>query len=335
MAKLSLPPLALLTAKPAASGETFVHRWGPFLATCAVVFAGAWLATSWFWYFYPQSGAGTAPAAAPRAPLAAGMLGEQIAAAQLFGSAPSAAGNVETVSTLNVKLKGVFAYGGKQPSAAIFNTGQKDEFVAAGRDVLPGVRLEQVFATHVVLKRGAALERVNLEERVAGAGGGPGPGARPSFPRPLTPPGSTAPMIQPSVPPPPPPNVPPPAMSAPGLPPGVVPPNMPSPQQFIPGMPPGGVPGIPGVPPGVPTSDAGNRFGLSTAGITLDDVPSGSVLARIGLRSGDVIKSVNGQPISSEADVARLYQLVASGQPVSGEVLRAGKTIPISVTAKP
>jgi serine protease Do len=60
-------------------------------------------------------------------------------------------------------------------------------------------------------------------------------------------------------------------------------------------------------------------------------VAPGSVLERIGLQAGDVIRSVNGEPVASEADVTRIVQSRAMQGVVTAEVTRGGTTIPLSV----
>ncbi|MEO7404097.1 MAG: type II secretion system protein N, partial [Burkholderiales bacterium] len=255
------------------------------------------------------------------------VIGETIAASGLFGVNARAPTQVAQVSTLNVKLKGVFASNGKT-IGAILNNGQKDEFVTAGAEVVPGVTLEEVYPTHVVLKRGGAVERVNLEER-AGTGGGIGPRAAP--PR-L---GAGAPRFNPPV--------------VQGLPP-IIPPPPPRPSfggappqpQQNPGALPQTIPSVPPSPPAQPvvpgfTAPPGGNasmsgFTVGANGITVGQVPAGSPLARVGLQAGDVVKSVNGQAMTSQADVARLAQLAGTGQPLRGEIIRAGKIVPLTVS---
>ena len=44
------------------------------------------------------------------------------------------------------------------------------------------------------------------------------------------------------------------------------------------------------------------------AGVRIERAPSGSLAERLGLQTGDVIRSVNGQRIQTEEDVRRLYE---------------------------
>jgi S1-C subfamily serine protease len=65
-------------------------------------------------------------------------------------------------------------------------------------------------------------------------------------------------------------------------------------------------------------------------GLAIASVPPGSIRA-LGLRPGDVIRSVNGEAVMSEADVARILQGPGLQGPLTAEVQRGGVTIPVVV----
>jgi len=74
-------------------------------------------------------------------------------------------------------------------------------------------------------------------------------------------------------------------------------------------------------------------FGLLTAsirgsftadGARLDQVAPGSVFAKAGLRNGDVITSVDGQPVKSIDDAADLYIRAGSARTMTVKLVRAG-----------
>ena len=44
------------------------------------------------------------------------------------------------------------------------------------------------------------------------------------------------------------------------------------------------------------------------AGVRIERAPPGSLAERLGLRPGDLIRSVNGQQIQSDEDLRRLYE---------------------------
>jgi hypothetical protein len=81
----------------------------------------------------------------------------------VFGEAVKGdAQDTARVALLDIKLKGTFA-GGGGPAAAIVNVGDEDELVLAGRHVRPGVVLESIHPTHIVVGDGGASRRVELE----------------------------------------------------------------------------------------------------------------------------------------------------------------------------
>lgn len=61
-------------------------------------------------------------------------------------------------------------------------------------------------------------------------------------------------------------------------------------------------------------------------GFLVREIQPGSVYEKLGLRVGDVIQSVNGQPVNTMEDVMRLYQQFDSATNVSMNVRRAGRT---------
>ena len=60
-------------------------------------------------------------------------------------------------------------------------------------------------------------------------------------------------------------------------------------------------------------------------GILVDATPAGSVTGQLSLRAGDVILSVNGEPISSPSEFARIYR--DHGLPAQLTILRNGREI--------
>jgi len=64
-------------------------------------------------------------------------------------------------------------------------------------------------------------------------------------------------------------------------------------------------------------------------GLVVREIQSGGVFDKLGLKTGDVVRSVNGQPVHGLDDVAKAYaQFAAAPQSgrVSVEVVRGGKT---------
>jgi general secretion pathway protein C len=280
----------------------------PAAALVAALALGAWLGAGWFVYFGTPP---VVPATPARSTVTIAAATQAVADAHLFGAAPVAGGMA--MSTLNVKLRGVFAGAGGAPGHAIVNTGGRDQSAAVGAEIAPGVALESVHARHIVLKRNGVFERVNLEER---------PLLAQAAPRPPSPPVAA------------------PAPAAPATPaPGAAP--APSPQRARPEArfqrpepyaPVGDVPTEP--PPAAPAPPPKPAAPQSSGqGLVVSSVPAGSVLERIGLQPGDVVKSINGQPIANEADVARVLKDRSLLAPVNAEVVRGGAIVPITVSA--
>jgi len=304
---------------PAQSALGPILRAAPTLALLALLVLAGWLAARWFLYF---TAPGDAPPPSARERVQLAPAAEALASAHLFGAAPTGAGG-EVVSNLNIKLKGVFA--GGPAGLAIVNAGDRDQAARAGSEIVPGVVLESVHPRHVLLRRAGALERVNLEERqqVAVAGApttaslsrrararvagapelapgappalAPSPAARQPRPEPHAPVGDVATE---------PPPAPPPA--------------------------PMGAPAPPPAPP--PALIATPPPSAAAQGLPITSVPPGSMLERLGLQPGDVIRTVNGEAVGSEADVARIVQQRGAQGGFTAEVQRGGMTIPIAVT---
>jgi general secretion pathway protein C len=61
-------------------------------------------------------------------------------------------------------------------------------------------------------------------------------------------------------------------------------------------------------------------------GFLVRQIQAGSLYEKLGLRPGDVIRNVNGQPLTSMDDVMRLYQQFGTAQRVLVDVQRQGKS---------
>ena len=286
-------------------------RIAPTLATLALLVLGGFLAASWVTYFAAPSDSAPPPA---RERPQLGPAAQTLAAAHLFGAAATG----ETVSNLNVKLRGVFAGGGTGTGFAIVNAGGRDQATRIGGEIVPGVTLESVHAGHVVLRRAGALERVNLEERVsaqAPAASLPRHAqAAPPPPRPAPAPAATV-------------AAPPPQSSNPGA-------RFKRPEPYAPvgDVPTESQPPAP-APESTPRTPAPPPLpGGASQGLLIQDVPPGSMLERIGLQPGDVVRSVNGEAVTSEADVARVLQQRGMQGSSTAEVQRGGMTVPIAVS---
>jgi S1-C subfamily serine protease len=84
---------------------------------------------------------------------------------------------------------------------------------------------------------------------------------------------------------------------------------------------------------------AGNAMGRASAaaggGLTLDEVAPGTLADRLGLRTGDVLHSANGQALNTLTDLPRLYQEFGSAASVRLEVTRDGQPTILQYTVRP
>ncbi|MDQ3195507.1 MAG: PDZ domain-containing protein, partial [Pseudomonadota bacterium] len=71
-----------------------------------------------------------------------------------------------------------------------------------------------------------------------------------------------------------------------------------------------------------------------TGGVTISNVPDGSLTQKLGLQQGDVLNRINGQAVSSNNDLARLYQQFGQVSQITVEGTRNGKPINLSYTVQ-
>lgn len=75
------------------------------------------------------------------------------------------------------------------------------------------------------------------------------------------------------------------------------------------------------------------RFGAATGGgVRVEDAPGGSLLEKLGIKTGDIITGVNGQPVNSQGDLVRLYQQFGTLSSIRAEVRRGGTPVMLSYT---
>jgi hypothetical protein len=71
-------------------------------------------------------------------------------------------------------------------------------------------------------------------------------------------------------------------------------------------------------------------FGIRGSGTRINRVVNGSNAEQIGLRSGDVVLTINNQPASPGTDVAELLRSYPSGRPLLLTVTRGGESVRVS-----
>jgi type II secretory pathway component PulC len=78
-----------------------------------------------------------------------------------------------------------------------------------------------------------------------------------------------------------------------------------------------------------PFNQGGNQEGFEVKSIHGD-----SPLKAIGLEDGDVIKSINGEPIDSDLDILQIYDAINNGDSYTVSVVRDGKPLTLSSKIK-
>lgn len=76
---------------------------------------------------------------------------------------------------------------------------------------------------------------------------------------------------------------------------------------------------------------------LSTApggGLQVTEASSGSMAEKLGLQAGDVLRQINGQYVSSTADLSRMYQQLQQVSQIQLELVRSGKPIQLRYTVQ-
>lgn len=220
---------------------------------------------------------------------------QPLLAANVFGQAPPAAGqslDSIPISSLNLVLTGVAGFGGVS-FALIGANGQPQMPFTIGEEVLNGVILRSIYADRVILERGGVSEALMLEGMaqlppeltVDGL-----PVVREAAPAPAVP-GPDLGIRQST------PNtytVPRSALDA----------QLKQPQEFL--------------SQALAVPNPGGGF-------LMREIQPGSVYEKLGLQAGDVIRSVNGQPVNTIEDAMRLYTQSKGTRNVRLEIVRSGR----------
>jgi general secretion pathway protein C len=77
------------------------------------------------------------------------------------------------------------------------------------------------------------------------------------------------------------------------------------------------------------------RISSGNGGVRIDSAPAGSLPQKLGLAEGDVIRSLNGQPVSSIGDLARLYGQFGNLSAVRADVSRGGQNLSLTLQITP
>jgi general secretion pathway protein C len=184
----------------------------------------------------------------------------------------------------DIRLKGVFAVDGVTLSAAVVNLGAKDQMVRAGDEISKGIKLAEVAADHIIVSRSGVREKIALENFKPAAVNASAPRSAPASSGFRLNVASTAPNGF--------------SLSRQELNTVLQDPRQ---MEFL---------GRIGVAPG--------------GGVRIDDAGANTLAGKLGLKSGDVISAINGQPVNSAGDLARLYSQFNTISSVRLEVKRGG-----------
>lgn len=206
---------------------------------------------------------------------------------QLFGDAGPAPVSGNVAAQTGIRLKGVYATDGKTLSAAVLNLGGRDLAVRVGQELAPGVTLAEVHADHVIVNRSGARERIDLD-RYDGRGGKATVAASTSATQFRLNVASTGTNAY--------------SLSRQELNSVLQDPRQ---QVFF----------------------NGRLSAAANGGVRVDDVPNGSLLDKIGLKAGDIITGINGQPVNSQGDLVRLYTQFGTLASIRAEVRRGGAPV--------
>lgn len=77
------------------------------------------------------------------------------------------------------------------------------------------------------------------------------------------------------------------------------------------------------------------RISSGNGGVRIDSAPAGSLPQKLGLQEGDVIRSLNGQPVGSIGDLARLYGQFGSLNAVRADVSRGSQNVSLTLQITP
>ncbi len=278
--------------KMTARQQQFIANSLSFVLVVAIGLQLSW----WTWHFLAPAPRATAAAdAAPPVDVAL--------ARQLFGGDGSSPATALSAAPSDIHLKGVFAVDGKTLSAAVVNLGGKDTAVKLNQEMSNGAKLVEVHPDHIIVSRNGVNERVDLDTyrgsgtasvRTVASGYGNNSSRSPGN-LPAAPEGGGFRL-----------NVYSPSKNSFSLSRQELNNVLQDPRQmeFL---------GRIGVAPG--------------GGVRVDDASPNSLSNKLGLQAGDIISSINGQPVASPGDLARLYSQFGTLAQVRVEVKRGGSPL--------
>lgn len=252
----------------------------------------------WGWHFLAPTPSTQLSAATP--------LIERGIARNLFGEPGigAATGGSSQASGSGIRLKGVFAVDGKTLSAAVINSGGRDTSVRVGDAIDEGIKLTEVTADHIIISRNGVREKIELDRMSAAntantassaVSGGASAGKAPAQSTFRLNVASTSRNVY--------------SLSRSELNNVLQDPNQ---MNFL-----------------------GNIVAGSSGGVQVKDAPSGSLVQKLGLLPGDIISTINGQPVTGPGDLARFYGQFGSTNSIRAEIRRGGAPMLLTYAINP
>ncbi len=196
-----------------------------------------------------------------------------------------------------IRLKGVFAVDGKALSAAIVNIGGRDMSVRVGESISDGVKLVDVRPTEIVVSRSGVRQTIPLDHMSAANSAAANSSNANK--------GTTQASFRL--------NVAQPSKNAYSLSRSELNNVLQDPNQI---------------------NFLGNIV-AAAGGVQVKDAPTGSLAQKLGLQPGDIIATVNGQPVTGPGDLARFYGQFGSTNSIRAEIRRGGAPTLLTYSINP
>ncbi len=207
-------------------------------------------------------------------------------ARNLFGEAGAASvtSSAPAENNSGIRLKGVYAVDGKTLSAAVVNIGGRDTSVRLNEKISDNVTLVEVGAEHIVVSRAGLREKIALDRSI---GKSTGVAVNSG-----SPPAATFRL------------------------------NVASSSRNTYSLSRGELNGVLQDPRQV--NFLGSISPAPNGGVQIKEAAQGTLAQKLGLQAGDIITSINGQPVNGTGDLARFYGQFGSTSSIRAEIKRGG-----------
>ncbi len=217
-------------------------------------------------------------------------------ARQLFGDPGDASvTGMGPAGESGIRLKGVYAVDGKTLSAAVVNTGGRDTSVRVNEKISGSITLAEVHADYIVISRAGVREKVALER-------GPVSNVNVQANNAAKPVASFRLNVATN------------SRNTFSLSRGELNSVLQDPRQI---------------------NFLGSIVPASNGGVQVNDAQTGTLAQKLGLQVGDIITSINGQPVNGTGDLARFYGQFGSTNSIRAEIKRGGAPMMLVYTITP